>query len=169
MKKFMFSMIVVFVMAVLFTPAMAFGQFGETNTVSRLFNVETGFLAGYNFEEDETVTGNSVALNLAVMENAEIGFVRTQFDDSAGAVNAVYNLVRFNYFFTEQVAVSLSSGAEGGGDAAGSIGGNFIILRSIPEDGFSSSLKANVQYLFHEDPGVGEGTMGVSLLGTIGL
>lgn len=152
----------------LLAPAV-FGQdFGDTMTESRLFNIETGFLAGYDFGAEETVTGTSTALNLAILENAEIGFVRVSFSDDTGAVADTYNLLRFNYFFTQQLSVSLASGAESG-SAAGSIGGNFILVRSIPDNGFSSTMKINVQYLFNEAAGIGDGTLGISLLGTIGL
>ncbi|TVQ26138.1 MAG: hypothetical protein EA383_06315 [Spirochaetaceae bacterium] len=153
----------------LLAPAV-FGQdFGNTMTESRLFNVEMGFLAGYDFGAEETVTGSSTALNLAILENAEIGFVRVSFSSDDGvAVADTYNLLRFNYFFTQQLSLSLASGAESG-SAAGSLGGNFLLVRSIPEDGFSSTMKINVQYLFNEAAGIGDGTLGISLLGTIGL
>lgn len=169
MQKRIVCLLVGIAMALLFLPANAFGQdFGDTMTESRLFNVETGFLAGYRFGDEEPVTGTSMALNLAVMENAEFGIVRTTFSDEGGATDT-YNLVRFNYFFSEQLSLSLASGADDTASAAGSIGGNFIIVRSIPDDGLSSSLKANVQFLFNENDGIGDGTLGVSLLGTIGL
>lgn len=159
--------------ALMFLPASAFAQqFGETSTESRLFNVETGFLAGYRFLNEEPVTGRTVALNFAVMENAELGIVHTMFSDDVGGTDQ-YNLVRFNYFFIEQLALSLASGSSNNSNnnngVGGSIGGNFIILRNIPDDGLSSSLKANVQFLFNENDGIGNGTLGVSFLGTIGL
>ena len=163
-------------LVLLFLPAQAFGQeFGDTMTESRLFNVEMGFLTGYRLGDEETVVGRTAALNFAIMENAEIGVVNTQFNIEGGVAGDMhgYNLVRFNYFFNEQVALSIATGGwqddAGNSAAAGSVGGNFVILRNIPDNGLSSTLKANVQYLMNDNDGAGEGTFAVSLLGTIGL
>ena len=171
MKKRMAYTLVAVSLILLFLPAQAFGQeFGDTMTESRLFNVEMGFLTGYRLGDEETVFGRTTALNFAIMENAEIGLVHTRFSDSeAPTVENRYNLARFNYFFAEQVAVSLAIGGKPDGTAAGSVGGNFVILRNVPESGLSSTLKANVQFLMNERDGVGDGTFAVSLLGTIGL
>lgn len=154
----------------LLLPAHVVGQeFGDTSTESRLFNVEMGFLTGYRFLDEETVTGRSVGLNFAILENAELGVVNTTFSDSVGAFSHAYNLVRFNYFFSEMVSLSVATGGGPNSSAAGSVGGNFIIFRNIPDDGLSSSLKANAQFFLNEDDGIGDGTFAVSILGTIGL
>ncbi len=170
MHKRIFFTVVAVAVGLLFLPGQAVGQeFGVTTTESRLFNVEAGFLTGYHLGVEETVVGRQLALNFAIMENAELGVVNAAFDQEGGGLDQAYNLVRFNYFFNEQVALSVATGGTDAGDAAGAVGGNFVILRNIPDDGPSSTLKATVQYLMNEDDGAGDGTFSFALLGTIGL
>ncbi len=173
MRKRVACTLVAVALVLLLLPGQAFGQqFGDTVTESRLFNVEMGFLTGYRLLDEETVVGRTVGLSFSILDNADIGIVNTQFDDAEGGPMHTYNFVRFNYFLNEQVALSLATGGWSDGvdtTAAGSVGGNFIILRNIPDSGFSSTFKINAQYLLNEEDGFGDGTFAVSLLGTIGL
>lgn len=157
--------------AALLVPAHVFGQeFGETDTGSRLFDVELGFLSGYRLEDEETVVGRTMTLNFSILENAQIGFYHAGFADSDVGISNAYGMVRFRYFFSEMLSVSIGTGGEGTTQSpAGLIGANATLLRSLPADGLATTLQAGLQYLMNEEDGFGNGTIGVSIVGSIGL
>ena len=151
-------------------------EFGVTNTESRIFHVELGFMSGYRLEDEETIVGRTMALVFSLTENMQLGLFNATFADSS--LTDTYNLVRFDYFFSERLALSLGTGqASVEGPAAGNfestvgglIGVNALLVRSVPESGMSSTLKAGVHYLMNEEHGFGDGTVGVQIVGTIGL
>lgn len=170
MKRRLFAAIVVAVILALSAPATVLAQNLDAGLAeSRLFNVELGFLTGYRFEDEETVVGRAVAVNFSILENAQIGFLNAMFSDDAGGGQA-YNMVRFDYFFTDRLSLSIGTGAEQqSASAAGLIGGNAILVRSIPDDGLATTLKAGVQYFSNDDDGFGDGTFALTLSGSIGL
>jgi len=148
-------------------------DFGPTNTESRIFHVDLGFMSGYRLEDDETVVGRTFALTFALMESGQLAFENTVFSDSDAPTRTdSYNLVRLDYFFSERISLSIGTGASSVGGTVspgGVIGANALIFRSVPESGLSSTMKASVRYLMNEEDGFGEGTFGVALIGTIGL
>ncbi|TVR93753.1 MAG: hypothetical protein EA428_01490, partial [Spirochaetaceae bacterium] len=127
-------------------PAVVIAESGDaTITESRIFNVTLGFLGGYHLGEEETVVGRQVSLNFSILENAQIGIEGVSFQDEGGAsVQDEYAFVRFDYFFTEFLSLSIGTGSHNSGTAAGTIGANALLIRSVPENGLSSSLKAGV-------------------------
>ncbi len=165
--------IIVFAIAViaLALPAAAFAQALEgTDTEFRLFGIELGMLGGYNLEEEEAVMGRSVAISLATLENMQIGFTAVTFDgDLAPLPTQQYVGMRFDYFFTEQLALSMMVGNAAGANVGGSIGAHYLIVRSQPENMFSSALKLKVDYFMNDDQGPGAGTIGIGLAGSFGL
>lgn len=139
-------------------------------TESRIFNVSLGFLGGYHLGEDETVVGRQVSLNFSILESAQIGIEGVGFQDENGAsVQDEYAFVRFDYFFTELLSLSIGTGAHSSGTAAGTIGANALLIRSVPESGLSSHLKAGIRYFMNEDDGFGDGAFGIIISGGIGL
>lgn len=143
-------------------------DFGPTNTESRVFHVELGFIGGFDLEQEETVIGRTFALAFTIGENSQLGIVNTQLGSTAAGRE--YGLLRFDYFFTQRLGISLGTGGEiQTTTPAGMIGLNALLVRNVPEDGMSSTLKAGVQYLVNEEDGFGNGTVGVQLVGTIGL
>lgn len=155
----------------LILPAAAFAQALEgTDTEFRLFGIELGALGGYNLETEEPVMGRSFALSLAVIENMQVGIGAVSFtDQSPVPVTNEYVGMRFDYYFTEQMALSMMVGNSSVGDVGGSIGGQYLILRSQPENGFSSALKLKIDYFMNDGDGIGGGTIGIGLAGSFGL
>lgn len=152
----------------LILPAAAFSQALEgTDTEFRLFGIELGALAGYNLEDEESIMGRSFMLSLAVLENMQVGIAAVQFD-GAGAAHE-YVGMRFDYFFTEQLALGLMVGNSAVGEVGGSVGVQYLIVRSQPENMFSSGLKLKVDYFLNDGDGVGGGTIGIGLAGSFGL
>lgn len=171
MSKKTISTVAGVLLALLFLPGLTVGQELDAGlTESRIFNVELGFLAGYRLGDEEQVMGRAAAVNFSILENAQVGFYNATFSDDGGAVTDSYSLVRFDYFFSDQISVSLGTGGESSsGSAAGYIGANAILVRSIAADGFSTTLKAGAGYLSNEAAGFDDGTFVVTISGSIGL
>lgn len=155
----------------LILPAAAFAQALEgTDTEFRLFGIELGALGGYNLETDEAVMGRSFALSLAVIDNMQVGIGAVGFtDQSPVPVTNEYVGMRFDYFFSEQLALSMMVGNSSVGNVGGSIGGQYLIVRSQPANGFSSALKLKIDYFMNDGDGIGGGTIGIGLAGSFGL
>ncbi|TVQ37511.1 MAG: hypothetical protein EA384_11630 [Spirochaetaceae bacterium] len=158
--------------AALLIPAAAFAQGLEgTDAEFRLFGVELGSLVGYNLEDEEAVVGRSFGLSLAVLDNMQVGFGAVVFDAAAPVPQRRFAGMKFDYFFTDQLAFSLLAGNAAGGGAAygGAIGGQYLIVRNQPQDGFSSALKLKVDYFINDEDGPAGGTLAIGLAGSIGL
>ena len=156
----------------LILPGAAFSQALEsTDTEFRLFGIELGALAGYNLEDEESVMGRSFALSLAVLENMQIGISAVTFDGQLTTIASPQQYVgmRFDYFFTEQLALALMVGNAAGANIGGSIGAHYLIVRSQPADMFSSALKLKADYFFNDEQGIGGGTIAIGLAGSFGL
>ncbi|MFN2312289.1 MAG: hypothetical protein ABR590_09585, partial [Spirochaetia bacterium] len=67
---------------------------------------------GYRLEDEETVVGRTMTLNFSILENAQVGFYHAGFADSDVGVTDSYGMVRFRYFFSEALSVSIGTGGE---------------------------------------------------------
>lgn len=172
MRKGRVLFLVLCAVVVLFPLAVSAQGLESTDAEFRVFGVELGSLAGYNLEEEEPVVGRNFGLSLAVMDNAQVGFGAVVFDAQALTNPRMFAGMKFDYFFTDRLAFSLLTGnAANGANATfgGAVGGQFLIVRSQPENGFSSALKVKVDYFMNDDDGPDGGTIGIGLAGSIGL
>ena len=84
----------------------------------------------------------------------------------------MYAGMKFDYFFTDRLAFSLLTGNAAVGTTpafGGAVGGQYLIVRSQPENGFSSALKVKVDYFMNDEDGPDAGTIAIGLAGSIGL
>ena len=156
---------------VLFPVAVSAQGLESTDAEFRVFAVELGSLAGYNLQDEEAVIGRNFGLSLAVMENIQVGLGAVMFS-ADGIPQRMFAGMKFDYFFTDRLAFSLLTGnASVGGTPGfgGGLGGQYLIVRSQPENGFSSALKVKVDYFMNDEDGPDAGTVAIGLAGSIGL
>ena len=100
-----------------------------------------GVLGGYSLDSEDIVGANSFGVNIAVIENMEVGFERLNTVDA--------NLFRLAYYFGNQfgAAIGIGNVGTGVGNAGMSLGlfGNFFQARAA--NGLAYSLGMRADYL----------------------
>ena len=145
------------------------GALFAQNTDNRVFGMELGFLAGYDLGASDSFAGRTFAFYVPVSDSMQFGMKAVDGTvQPAGNIN--YILMSAQYYLSPQLGVEMLVGRETNvGDVGGGANVFFSILKSQPEDGFSSSLKAQAGYLFEATNGVAQGTLNFGLVGSFGL
>ena len=132
-------------------------------TDSRVVGIQTGFVAGYNFNSSASVVGRDFGLRFTLNDSMQFGF---RVMDGLTAASAV--LLDFSYFLDPKMSVDVMAGTEGAGNMAAAVDFNYMVFRSVSEGRFSSSLKLKAGYLFDQTNGIGGGVLNAGLLGSVG-
>jgi hypothetical protein len=170
LEVFMKKTVILVILVALLVPSFVSAQ-EAGKAEHQLFGIETGFVAGYDMNADDTVTGREFRLFFTLSESMELGFrtVDGILYDTTDVAYVGATLLDFAYFLSPTVSIDVLVGQSGAIAplVAGGVDANLILFRSAPDDVFSTSLKLKAGYLFDED-GIAEGTLNAGLIGSVG-